>query len=385
MDKSITRREWRNVLIWAGALMALTTLPYVACAAAQNDTWTFGGSVLGVTDGNSYLAKMRQGARDEWLFHIVYTAEPHEGALFFLPYILLGKVAALFADPHSPAIVNAMVAIFHTARVIFGTLLVVMTYRFAAAYLRGSAARMAATMLITAGGGLGWLLTLLEMGDWLGSQPIDFFVPEGYTFLILYALPHMALARSLMLGGLLLTFKNTRRWPARALGAGLCWAGMGLCVPFYIGVLYVVLGGWGLGVWARRRRFPSELFWRCIVGAAVAAPVLAYSAYHFTSNKVFAVWSSQNMLPSPHPLHYVFGYGVLAVPAAWGIVWAWRRADRGERHMLLVTWVVAAPLLVYLPINVQRRLAEGVFVSLGVLAVAGLRGTVAPWLARRLG
>jgi hypothetical protein len=385
VNERITRPEWRNVLIWAGALMALTTLPYAACAAAQNDAWTFGGSVLGVRDINTYLGTMRLGARGEWLFHIFATPEPHPGAWFRLPYILLGKVAALFADPSAPAIVSAMVMVFHAARVIFGALLVVMTYRFVAVYLRGSAVRIAATVVITAGGGLGWLLTLLGLADWLGSQPVDFFVPEAYTFLVLYALPHMALARSLMLAGLLLIFADVRRWLPRTLGAGLCWAGMGLCVPFYVAVLYVVLGAWGLGMWARMRRFPSELFRRCVVGAAVAAPVLAYSAYHFTTNEVFAVWSSQNVLPSPHPLHYVFGYGVLAVPAVWGVVWAWRRGDRRERDILLVAWLVAAPLMVYLPINVQRRLAEAVFVPLGIVAVAGLRASLAPWLARRLG
>ncbi|MCZ7542812.1 MAG: hypothetical protein M5R40_04410 [Anaerolineae bacterium] len=253
----IARGEWRNALIWAAVLMALTSVPYLVNAAAQTDAWRFGGSVLGVTDGNSYLAKMRQGAGGAWLFHDVYTTEPHDSALLFLPYIVLGKVAALFADPGAPEIVDAMVVVFHVARVVFGVLLILVTYRFAAAFLPTPATRMAATAVITAGGGLGWLLSLAGLGDAFGSQPVDLYVPEGYTFLILYHLPHLALSRSLMLTGLLLLFSEAGS-PARALLAGLCWVGMGLCVPFYIAVLYAILGVWGLGVWLKRRRFPGR-------------------------------------------------------------------------------------------------------------------------------
>ncbi len=411
----ITPREWRKVLIWAAVLMALTTLPYIACAAASNSEWRFGGSVIGVTDGNSYLAKMRQGARGDWLFHIVYTSEPHEGALLFLPYILLGKLAALFVAPGTPALVGAMVTVFHLARVGFGVLAIAMTYRFAAAYLRSPTARMAATIIITAGGGLGWFMQIAGMGNLFDALPLDFYVPESYTFLILYALPHMALARAALLCGLLLLMPSFPRRASHAhpsgtsrrrskeqwasvevrgrsprqikalpsvLLAGLCWAVMGLCVPFYVAVLYVILGVWGLGVWARARRFPWELFWRAVGGALVTLPLLLYTGYHFITNEVFAAWSTQNDLPAPHPLHYIFGYGVLAIPAVAGLRWAWRRGR--TRDMLLIAWVSAAPVLVYLPITVQRRLAEGVFVPLGILAVAGLRGSVAPWLAKKL-
>ncbi len=389
----VTRREWRNALIWALALMALTTIPYLACAASGGDEWAFGGSVLGVEDGNSYLAKMRQGARGEWLFHIVYTSEAHEGALLFLPYILMGKIAAVFADPTSPELVNAMIVVFHAARLVFGVLLVLVTYRLAAAFLPTPTTRLAATVIATAGGGLGWLLSLVGLGEAFGSPPIDFFVPEGYTFLILYHLPHLSLSRSLMLLGLLLLFgppspfgsgaggEGNMGWLPRALLAGLCWVGMGLCVPFYITVLYLILGVWGLGVWIKRRVFPWDLFWRAVVGASVTLPLLLYTAYHFTRNAVFAQWSAQNLLYSPHPFHYLAGYIALIIPALWGIRWAWQR--RWTRDLLLVSWLVAAPLLVYLPVNVQRRLAEGVFAPLGILAAAGLR-LLAPQIARRL-
>ncbi|MBN1679172.1 MAG: hypothetical protein JW966_02695 [Anaerolineae bacterium] len=382
----VSKAEWRRVIVFGGLVMLITTLPYMVGWLAAGDGWTFGGFLFGADDGYSYLAKMRLGARGDWLFTIRYTSEPHDGALFFLPYILLGKLTVLFVGANNPDLMTGLAVTFHAARVVFGFLLILASYRFVAVFLRSPRARMLALILIALGGGLGWALSLVGLSDWLGSLPLDFYVPESYSFLILFGLPHLALARGAMLAGFLLLFRalhtpGPRSWLRDTLAAGVCWVVMGLCVPFYVAVLYVVLGGWGLAAWISRGRFPWALFWRVISAALVVLPVLLYSAAVFASSDVYRRWSAQNLLPSPHPLHYVFGYSVLAVPAVAALRWAWRKGASGERdrsadslpYLLLAAWIVIVPLLVYLPINVQRRLAEGVIVPLSILAVAGLR------------
>ncbi len=378
----VSPREWQRVILFAALVMLITTLPYLVGALHSNDEWTFSGFLFGADDGNSYLAKMRLGARGDWLFTIRYTHEPHDGALLFLPYILLGKLAALFAGADSPDLVAAMVVTFHAARVVFGFALLLVSYRVTAVFLLLPETRMTALILIALGGGLGWLLVLLGQDNLFDSLPVDFFIPEGYSFLVLFGLPHIALSRAAMLLGLLLLFRalgvpdRPRAWLRWTLPAGVCWIVMGLCVPFYVPVLYLVLGFWGLATWGRTRRFPWALFWRAVSAAGVALPVLLYSLVVFETNNVMARWSSQNNLPSSHPLHYVFGYIVIGIPAVLALRWAWRRGGRSRNalpYLLLVAWVVVMPLLVYLPINVQRRLAEGVIVPLSILAAAGLR------------
>ncbi|NDJ79263.1 MAG: hypothetical protein GYB65_23680 [Chloroflexi bacterium] len=377
----VSRQEWRRVLLFAAALMLLTTIPYIVGWLSQGGDWEFGGTLFGVDDGNSYLAKMRLGARGDWLFSIRYTSEPHDGALLFLPYILLGHLSGLFIGASDPSLTQGLAITFHLARIVFGLLLILASYRFVAVFLRRPPSRMLALVLITLGGGLGWLLSLVGLGHLLDSLPVDFFVPEGYSFLILFGLPHLALARSGLLIGLLLLFRalrnpgNFRAWGRDTMLAGLCWVVMGLCVPFYIAVLYVILGVWGLAAWLRTRRFPWALFWRTANAALVALPVLLYTSVVFLSDDVMRDWSAQNQLASPHPLHYVFGYAALATFAIGALRWAWRKGatDHGLPYLLLASWVVVAPVLVYLPINVQRRLAEGVIVPLSILAVAGLR------------
>lgn len=369
----VSPREWRWVLAFAALIVTLTAAPYIAGWLAQGEGWRFTGALFGVEDANSYLAKMRLGARGEWLFTLRTSSESHEGALLFLPYLLLGHVARLVTG-REPVPTETLIAAFHGARLVFDLALILVIYRFAAVFLRRPATRRLALALITLGGGLGWLVSLFSGGEKLfGSLPVDFIVPEGYTFLILFGLPHLALARAALLGGLLCLFAALRRSPFRnALLAGACWAVMGLAVPFYIPVVYAVLGAWGLAAWLRSRRFPTVLFVPAVIAALVPLPVLLYNAWAFLSSDVFSQWAAQNWLPSPHPAHYVLGYAVLGIPAVVALCWAWQRGAAQAPYLLLASWIVAAPVLVYLPVNVQRRLAEGVIVPLGILAAVGL-------------
>lgn len=390
---TISRREWRNVSLFAILVMALTTVPYLTAAAAARPGYRFGWFLVGIEDGNSYLAKMREGAVDGWLFHITYTSEPHEGAFLFTPYLAGGKIAALFASPSSPEFTDRLIVVFQVARIGFGLLLILVTYRFVAIFLSQPSLRLLAVILISVGGGLGWLLILLGQGNWLGSAPVDLISPEAFSFHLLYGLPHLSLARSAMLGGLMITFHAlkqdaARRWLPWMGLAGLCWLVMGLCVPFFIGVLYLVLGAWGIGTWLRTltsrwitlsasseqvlHSFPTRLFTRCLVGAIIPLPLLLYSVLMLATNPVMRAWQNQNVLPSPNPLHYVLAYGVLSLFAIIAIPAFWRNGPESVPQLLLPAWMTAGPALAYFPIAVQRRLLEGIFVPLCILAVTGL-------------
>jgi len=138
---TVSKHEWQRVVAFAVAVMLITSIPYALGWLAQGDEWLFGGFLFGVDDGYSYLAKMRLGAQGNWLFTIRYTAEPHDGALLFLPYILLGWLTALFIDPASPNLVIALALAFHLARIACGFALILISYRFVAVFLHHQALR----------------------------------------------------------------------------------------------------------------------------------------------------------------------------------------------------------------------------------------------------
>ena len=386
---AIRHSEWRFVLAFSIIALIVTSIPYILGAASATEDCVFGGFVYATEDCYSYLAKMRQGAGGAWLFHIAYTPEPHPGTLFFPFHLLLGKVAAWL--PGSDLTLR-LVWVYHGARVIFGLALLLTVYRFLAACTEQVTVRRLAWLMVTFSSGLGWLLVVLGRPDWLGSKPLDFILPEGFTFLTLYTFPHIALARTLLLLGLLSLLRawmiNTKpetpdtqhasrnthyalritnlTWAALA---GFLWLSMGLIVPFYVPVAWAVMGAAWLAWGLRQRRVP----WRegLLTGGAVllSAPVVAYSVWVFTSDPVYAAWAAQNRILSPHPLHYLAAYGVPLVLAAFGARKAWQEKGLG---WLALAWVVVVPVLVYLPFNLQRRLVEGVQIPLSLLAAWGI-------------
>ena len=205
-----TSSEYRFVLIGSLIALAVTSVPYVLGAAMATEERVFGGFVYAVEDCYSYLAKMRQGAGGAWLFQIPYTPEPHPRALIYSFYLLLGRIAGLLPGRDLTA---RLVCVYHAARWVFGLGLLLTVYRFLAVLTNRLIVRRLAWLMVTFGGGLGWVLIALGRSDWLGSMPLDFILPEGFTFLVLYAFPHIALGRTLLLLGILFLLRRVLKSP----------------------------------------------------------------------------------------------------------------------------------------------------------------------------
>lgn len=360
---TITRAEWGRVALLGALLLLLTTLPYLVGWATQPADQFYSGHVVGVRDGFSYIGKMRLGVDGHWAFHIFYTSEPHDAVpLTFLPYILPGQTLRLFTDSDAPRLYTTMILTFHALRLVYGAALMAVVYRFVAVYLDDPAARLTAWTVALVGGGWGWLVMLG------GAVPPEWLIPEAFGFYLLYTLPHLALARAALLGGVLALFASERN-RGYAVVAGLLWALAGTSVPFYLAVMYAVTGLWGVLLWVQRRAFPAGPFVRALIAFGVTLPLFGYYVWAFNSNAVFAQWSAQNILQSPPPWHYLAAYGGLLAFGGFAV----RRAWASERGLWLLAWAGAGLTLVYLPLNVQRRLGEGVLVALAVLAVWGVR------------
>jgi hypothetical protein len=367
-ERRVAGNEWRWVAIATLLVLAASGLPYALGWWRSTPEMRFGGFLFGLEDMHSYLAKMRYGACDGWLCRLVYTSEPHEGALLFTFHLALGKLAAWLSGGGARVEAGPLIVAYHAARVVCGAFMLGVIYRFVAAFVRARALRRLAWTIAAVGGGLGWL-PLLALGE-SARLPVEFYVPEAFSFLTVYGLPHLALARGLLILGWLALIRAVEADEThRAWLAGLAWFGMGVIVPFYAAVIGVQVGAWLLICALSERRIE----WRRVGLAAqvgmLPLVVLIYNAWAFTTNPVFKVWSAQNQLPSPPPLDYILAFGVLIGLAAPAVPVMLRRAPR---YRLLVSWPLAALLMAYLPINVQRRLLEGMIVPLATLAAAGL-------------
>ncbi|MBN1656780.1 MAG: hypothetical protein JXA93_00185 [Anaerolineae bacterium] len=349
-------REWRWLLIASAIVLLLASLPTIYAWHLADAEHVFTGFVYNNEDGNSYIGKMRLGARGEWLFHIFYTPEAHESAFAFPLHLLLGKVAAV---THL-----SLVLVYHLARVALGALLMWTIYHFVAFFTPTVTTRRIAWVLIVLGSGSGWILMLLGASDWLGSLPTDFWVPEGYVFLVLYNLPHLALAESLLLWAILWLLRAGEfSIPRLSLPAGLAAFAATWIVPFYAIVLAMALGVYLIFCTIQRRAIPWRIVALSALVGAFASPAVLYNAWLFTSNPAFRIWSAQNRNLSPHPLHYLVGYVWFLIPAAWTAFRYIRSSSATPQapstrraEWLPILWAAATLLLIYVPFVSQRRL-----------------------------
>ncbi len=370
--------------------MSATTLPYLLGWVVQDELWRFTGFVVSIEDGNAFIAKMLSGTAGDWLFRTPYTAFPQQGFLIFLPYILLGKLAG------APGTHEKLVLLYHTFRFLAGLLAILATYDLIAFFVRPVRDRRLGLVLAVVGGGLGWLLVLLGTEKWLGSLPLDFYSPESFGFLSLYIYPHYALARALLLWGLLAYLGAAARpdggtsLPAAGLRVGVLWLLAALTQPFtgmvagMVVVIYLlVLAGWQLLRAARRLATDWPRLWEMAQlgfwAGLLPAPFILYNLVSSRLDPFLKQWTEQSQFASPHPLHYLLAYGLLLPLVIPGARRLWRAAD--WRSKLPVAWALALPALAYAPVSIQRRLPEGVWVALVVLAMAGLEGRSRRWAA----
>ena len=147
----IEKNERRWLLLFGLVVVLITSIPYLIGFATQGEEWVFSGFIIGVEDGNSYLAKMFSGYSGDWLFKTPYTNFPQEGLLTYLPYLILGKLTS------PPAQQEQMIALFHLFRVFSGLLMVGASYAFISLFIKKIVLRRWATALAVLGGWVGFL------------------------------------------------------------------------------------------------------------------------------------------------------------------------------------------------------------------------------------
>ena len=380
------RRNWLLPLAVTLVMLLLLTLPYwLGYATARPGTF-FTGILMNPEDAQTYFAKMLQGYDGQWRYRIVFTAEPHDPIFLGGFYLALGHLARLL-DVSLPVV-------WHGAQAVGLVALLWTTYGFVAHFVRTPRARTAAYLLTIFGSGLGWLLFLSGTPYWLDSFPVDFKMPEARLFFTALTFPHIMFSTALLLAGFWLLLQALHA-PGRGTGqrfllaglAGLANLVMSILHPLLIYLVVAVVSLYWLGLTLRARRILWLEGFLVATSLAVPALVYLYYAYELATNAVLRGWDSQReSTQSPPWPHYLVAYGPLLLPALLLPWQRWRQRVRWSNgELFLWLWVMAVALLVYAPLNSQRRFVQGVPVPLSILAAWGLQQVVWPWLSTRPG
>ncbi|KAA3647269.1 MAG: hypothetical protein DWQ07_07135 [Chloroflexi bacterium] len=349
----IERKHWPY---WGLALLflALISLPYVYAYQAGGDDFVFGGFLLNPIDGNSYLAKMRQGWNGSWTFTLPYTAEPGEGSYLFLFYLFLGHVARVTG--------MSTLLTFHAVRVLGAILLLWAVYEFCKSFFSEGRWRLLAFALSSFGSGLGWIAVFFN------AFTPDLWVAETFPFLSAYATPHFAIGLTLQITLLNPAILQKLDW-RKAILLGVLSLLLAIIMPFgavVVGVMWLGVFVWQLVA----REDVWNNFWRLVAVGVGSGPLSVYYLWVARNHPVLAGWNAQNLTPSPPLGELLIALSpalLLALVGAWCV---WQKRDANQR--LLLVWFILGFILLYAPFSLQRRFISAFYVPVAVLAVMGI-------------
>jgi hypothetical protein len=335
--------------------LALQVVPVVAGFVSVDSDHVFGGFLLNPHDSSSYLAKMRQGYDGAWQFTLPYTAEPGQPTAINLYYLFLGHVARWTSLP--------MIAMFHGARLGGAILLCFVLYRFLGAFFADAEQRLMVFSLALFGSGLGWLAAAF------GGFTADFWWAEAYPFLTAYVNPHFVFGLALQLW-LLTPLREAEQADWRKIAV---WAAAALTLaivyPFGWMATVAILIGWSV-VQALQVSLSRAQLLRTGALFAAGAPYAVYAYYTVQTHPVLSLWDAQNLTPTPVIWDVLVAFSPAILLAVIGGILVARR--RSRTYQVLIVWVLLIAVAMYAPVNLQRRLATGLYIPVAALAVIAI-------------
>lgn len=370
------------VVIVAVVLATMMILPYLLGHWLAPNDWTYTGLLVNVEDG-TYLSAIEQGRLGSWTYRNFFTTEAHEPIFIEGFYLALGHLARLLG-------VTA-VTIWHVGLWLVDLTLFILIYPFIAQFITEPAQRWTAYALAVLGSGFDWWQFPLawERANTLEAVPFDIYVPEAHIFYSALSFPHFIAGIILIMlvfwwTMLVLAWPLNRRlrWTL-VVAAGLANTLLGVVYPFLIFLLAGVLGLHFLYlIWRARAMLWPELL-RLAVIFLIPMPLFLYYFWAITTIDVFKLWNDQAVTLAPHPLHLILAYLPYLILAAFSLKnWTKWPAERQTAVALLWSWLAAVAVLLYLPLNPQRRFVEGLQLPLVILAAVGFYEVVWPWLAQ---
>ncbi|MCX6745837.1 MAG: hypothetical protein NTX00_02335 [Candidatus Parcubacteria bacterium] len=366
---SISKKEWRWVILLTIVLILLTNLPYLY-AALNAPTGYFWDGIHAITPGDSlvYFSYLTQVKAEHWLLQDNYTSEPQSGGLLNLFWLFLGLIGKIFNL--SPIIT------FHLARIFLIPLFIFVLYLLVSYFWAKVFWRKIAMIFLCFSSGIGayfvdWFDKLFPATKsfaykWL----MDIWIPDSNIFLSLYQSPHFIFSLTLLILFFLLMILSLNyenlKYSFYAGLLGFFWFNFH---PFYFPYVFFIMFIYLIFLVFKKRKY--TLFINYFLALFLSLPFIIYHYYKIKTDFAIGGRAIQNVTRTPDFLFVSLGFGFLLVGAVLGIMVLIykRKLLKDEKYFFIFAWLVAGFLLVYSPIFFQARFLQGLQIPMVFLTL----------------
>ncbi len=366
----LEKNEYKIAIIVIVFIAVIFNLGFITALLGQGyENFT---GVIGVARGDKsvYISMIEQVRQGGVINYNLFTSENQGYGLFHPLWLVLGATAKFFDLSSFEifhivkffSIIVFLLFLYFIAREFFSTVVYRLIFLFGLAFF----------------GGVGRLVMLFSDFSILNGDlffkliPVDVWYSEGFSFLTLYHSPLFIIAQLLMVLAwwfVLLFLKNKKI--KYSIFAGIVVFLLGLIHPFDIfGWWAVIISLIVISLIGKSVNWKNAFKALC---PSVIASVIVVGYYGFllVNESVLSAWNSQNNMPAPSFFSMLTGYGFLwilsivglfyIVKNKTGIIWDW-----------LVVWFLTFPLLLFVPINISRRLLSSFGIVIIIMSVFGI-------------
>jgi hypothetical protein len=364
---SISNTEWRWVITVSIVIITLISIPFfwALWVDASNPDVAFTGLLFNPIDGGTYLSKIELGKAGFWRTYFQHSPLADEGAYLDILYTGLGNLSRYLGLSN--------ILTFHAARLFSVFLMCLALYQFGSVVWRRVRTRRLFFVWLMFGSGFGWLLTILNV-----TASPDLTIPEAFPLYSALVNAHFPLAFAMIAisAGIIIRafrpgFKEDPNVQNGGLTLLLSTLGLAVIAPHAV---VSITSGLGLMIAIKviaSRKLEIRPFRWLMVMVLPAVPIALYYMAEVRYNPAVAAWSAQNVTLTPNPMIYFAGYGIPLLVALPSIYRAVRNFEPdGDQFMLL--WLLSIFVLVYIPVDPQRRFSIGAMIPITYFAIRTL-------------
>jgi len=365
MFGGINKKEWQFLGIFWIVIAIIVFLPIIIgyLVTPPGSHFLFDSSYASA-DHQAYLSKIEQAKRGSYLFKDFFTSETQPLGVLNPFWLAIGIFAKVFN-------LSGLIA-FHVVNFLLLPVFLIVSYRTVSFFFEEESRRKVCCILLLIASGIGvWVNTFL-----LGAslQFPSMATPEAFFLTALFFSPHFTASLILLMLVLLLSFRAFENYQLRySLLAGLCVLLLISFHPYSVYTIFFMI----LAFIVAESVFEKKIYLSHIGHYAIllvfAAPPLLYDIWVLINVPAYyETLFLQNITLTQNILVVLVDYGPLLLLAVIGAIPVLRQRPVKKRDMFLIVWVLTGFFLLYLPVNTQRRLFEGLNIPIIILATSGL-------------
>lgn len=363
--KSISKKEYFTVGLVAFFLIVLFCLPIFFLnyfPPEEGYVWS-GTHILTQGDYNHYFSYIEQVKDGKYLFSNHYSLDDNLNKTLRPEWLSVGLFARLFDLEAKTALqIFRSLAIF---------IFLFILYVFISFFFKKVKHRWGVFFLTIFSSGLGFYFHLFSGNQscYAGSFfscPMDLWVSEMTIFLTLFNSYHIIYSLGLVLIIILLFLLSVKKYNLWyfIIAGGLSNL-LFISHPFNLPLVFSLL----IAVLIYKIIINRSFFIKPVLGAVIyfliCLPSLGYLIYLFVFDEYAPIIASQNNCPTPSLLITIFSLGPPLLIGLFSIFILIK--TKNKKFLFLYVWLIIQLVLIYLPINWQRRMIEGIMIPLGLL------------------